>query len=487
MSRAIRIASSVSVAVIFFVNAISAADPVRLKYLQRYDHGIDIEPKHVMSARVVLDHYALISSYKVLCLIDLEVPPPLTGCHSLLREMDATTTTPGPDGYLYVNLRNGGFAVVYLDASSLSLTLVDEFSEPDVFFDKMFVAGDRLYVTAHSYGIRIYDIANPAVPSLIGSLATGFDDAFDIAVMGNTAYVADGAGGLKIVDLADETAPVIIDGEDPTSAAGTSEAVTITNGHVYVAAGGAGVAVYDLGDLSSRTLYNTPVCAKNLARVGNYLAVADIGGVQIFGLEADGSLTPVTSESAMFRYPVDRVSLRLWHGVGAWGSDRLLVSDWDTLDVYELVDPATETQPDITPSTQRIRFAFDGGATVARMTNDGSGPLTISSIYSSHTAISVQPNSAVLQPGQFVDLSIEYSGTEPASGLILVESDDPDEDPLPIQVYGETPYLDPGEPAIPFTLETWTMDHETKRFTYGTFDLQAHAGRIVYFHVFAVW
>ena len=486
MSRAIRIAL-VQVAVILFVNAVSAAEPVRLKYLQRYDHGIDIEPKHVMSARVVLDHYALISSYRVLCLVDLEIPPPLTGCHSLLRDIDATTTTPGPGDFIYVNLRNSGFAVVYLDPSSLALWLIDEISEPDVFFDKMFVAGDRLYVTAHSYGIRIYDITNPAVPTLIGSLATGFDDAFDIAVAGTTAYVADGAGGLKIVDLTDETAPVIIDGEDPNSAEGTSEAVTITNGHVYVAAGGAGIAVYDPGDLSSRMLYNTPVCAKNLARVGDYLAVADIGGVEIFGLEPDGSLTHLASESAMFRYPVDRVSLRLWHGVGAWGSDRLLVSDWDTLDVYELVDPATEGQPDITPSTQRIRFAFDGGTKVARLTNDGSGPLTISSIYGSHPAFSVQPTSAVVQPGDSVDLSIEYSGTGPASDLILIESNDPDESPLPIQVYGETTYLDPGEPAIPFTLEAWTMDHETKRFTYGTFDLQAHAGRIVYFHVFAVW
>jgi hypothetical protein len=93
----------------------------------------------------------------------------------------------------------------------------------------------------------------------------------------------------------------------------------------------------------------------------------------------------------------------------------------------------------------------------------------------------------VLQPGEFVDLSIGYLGNLPSSAQVLIESNDPDEDPLPIQVFGETQYLDPGEPATPFTLESWTIDHETRLYSYGTFDLQSHAGKVIFFQVFSSW
>jgi hypothetical protein len=484
--RALIVGSAIAVAALQ-VLPVTAAEPVRLKYLRHYDHGVDFEPKHVMSAETVLDHYGLVSSSHVLCLIDLEVPPPLTGCISVIEPLEATTTAIGPDGYIYVNLLRGGFAIAHLDESSLALTLVGEVSEPDVFFEKMSVLGDRLYVAAHRYGIRIYDLSNPASPVLVGSLDDGFDDAWDIAVTGDTAYVADGGGGLKIVDLADETSPVIVAGEDPVGAAGTSEAVLLTQGHVYVAACAAGVAAYDPGDLSSRTLFNTPVCAKNLARVGDYLAVADIGGIEIFGIETDGALTPAARESAIFRSLEGGISLRLWHGVGAWGANRVMAADWDTLSIYELVDPALDDQPDVTASTQRIRFAPTGGSVTARVSNDGSGVLQLTSIHTTVSEFTVQPGAAVLQPGEFVDLTIGYSGAAPADGRVLIESNDPDENPLPIQVYGETQFLDPGEPAVPFTLESWTFDHATEQYEYGTFDLQAQAGKVVFFQVFSTW
>ena len=50
----------------------------------------------------------------------------------------------------------------------------------------------------------------------------------------------------------------------------------------------------------------------------------------------------------------------------------------------------------------------------------------------------------------------------------------------------ETPHLDPGEPAAPFALTSWTFDHDTREFVTGAFDLGGHAGRIVYFHIFGL-
>ncbi|MCP3902299.1 MAG: hypothetical protein GY715_01575 [Planctomycetes bacterium] len=101
--------------------------------------------------------------------------------------------------------------------------------------------------------------------------------------------------------------------------------------------------------------------------------------------------------------------------------------------------------------------------------------------------ITVAPQTGVLQPGETLDLSITYLGGQPASTFLHVLSDDPDESPLPIEVHGATQYLDPGETAVPFALESWTFDHATRAFSQTTFSLFAQSGKIVFFHVFGSW
>jgi hypothetical protein len=59
------------------------------------------------------------------------------------------------------------------------------------------VVGRYLYV-AWGFGLRMLDVANPAAPVSVGFYdTTGV--AGDVAVAGNLAYVADGAGGLFIL------------------------------------------------------------------------------------------------------------------------------------------------------------------------------------------------------------------------------------------------------------------------------------------------
>lgn len=125
-----------------------------------------------------------------------------------LAGLDVTDTVTRPDGWVYANLRMGGFAVVHFDETTPSLTHVRTIGEPGVFYERLAVAGDRLYVPAHSYGLRIFSLADPSYPQLIDSLQTGLDDAWAVELDGDLAYVADGAGGLKIVDVTDPAAPV---------------------------------------------------------------------------------------------------------------------------------------------------------------------------------------------------------------------------------------------------------------------------------------
>lgn len=56
-------------------------------------------------------------------------------------------------------------------------------------------------------------------------------------------YVADGEGGLKRIDISDSLHPTLVQSVETPSLA---RDLAVTNGRVYVAQGGHGVAVYDL-------------------------------------------------------------------------------------------------------------------------------------------------------------------------------------------------------------------------------------------------
>jgi len=465
----------------------TAADPARLAYVGRFDTEINLG-KHRVNVEVVLDHYALISSTDILALVDLVDPPPPGSPEIIIDHLDTFdpySTVTSPDGYVYANVFLGGLGIAHLNAGTLTLSHVGEISEAGVYYERMALVGDRLYVTAHAHGIRIFDLTNPALPVLVGELHEGFDDAMAIAVRDDRAYVADGAGGLKVVDITDEQNLSIIGGEDTTSAAATAEDVLILGADVYVACGGAGVALYPSGETTSRVVHDTPMFAKQLAKVGPYIAVADGKGVEILGVEPGGGLTFITRESCRRRHSEPaQLSTRLWLGLDAWGDDTIVVANWDTVDIYRLDPLGSGTQPDIISTTQRVRFEPSGGSTTVPVTNAGAANLSITNVTSNAGTVVVSPQSAVLPPGASMDLSITYAGGLPGTALVLVYSNDPDEPTYPIEVFGDTQFLDPGEPAIPFSLVSWTYDRDADEFIAGTFTLADHAGQIVYFHIY---
>ncbi|MHC5115139.1 MAG: hypothetical protein ACYTGP_12015 [Planctomycetota bacterium] len=485
-----------TLAISAFVACLAAAAPARaagdvtLEFTGRYECQktyID----HLVGVEVVLDHFALVSSYDGLVVIDLAAQP-VSGASvfvSRLRGFDAYSTRAADNGHVYINLRRGGVGIARLNPITKKLTWRGEFSEPDVFFERMQVVGDRLYVAAHAYGIRIYDLAEPAAPVLVGALTEGFVDAFAVDVAGDTLYVADGAGGLKIVDISDETTPRIVAGETVATAVGTAEDVLVIDDRVYVAGGGAGVLVYERDDLASRAVFDTPICARSLARQGGRLGVADIGGLVVFDMHADGTLAPAAREFASRRGEngTDSNLVRLWHGVSAWGDDRLVTAGWDTVDIFRIVEPGQGTQPDITASRQRLHLPPAGGVETVTITNDGAGALHVTDISTTAPTFGVAPASAVLAPGAALDVTITYEGGQPGEAQVLIASDDPDDPLLPIQVLGATPYVDLGEPAPGFVLDAWTFDHATREFSSQPFSLEAHAGRLVFLHVFAPW
>ncbi len=463
---------------------------VVLEYQGRYNAQSG-EPDHLMSVLAVGPTRAIVSGNRGLALVDFTtLPSEGTQAYEFrLPGLNARDLHTIDGNVLYANLNrtgesgSAGFAILERSGD----TLIDHgtIDEPDVFFEKMCVEGGYLYVAAHAYGIRIYDLADPLNPARVGSLGVGFVDAIAIDVDGDVACVADGGGGLKIVDVSDRANPSIVEGEDVETAAGTAKDVTVRNGHVYVASGGAGVAFYENGDLANRTLYEVGACAENLTWIGDYLAVADLSGVTVLLAAPGGSLTLAGGEIAARRPP--SASLRIASDCDGASGNYLLCANWNSMDVYRVLPPSASSQPDITPSVQRIRFPPDGGTADVTLRNLGGGDLVIDGVEPSAASIVCDYEGGTLGPGESVSFGITHSGASPGSGLVRFYSNDPDESPLPIQVYAETSFLDPGEASVDFSLPSYRKDPETGDYIEEEFRLSDHRGKIVWVQIYGSW
>lgn len=462
-------------------------------HIGRYNHQF-VGRDHLVGTIAIKDHYAVTCSYDALRVIDLDALPSGEGSSDFVSELrghDVVSIVKLNDEYLYASVRLGGVGIVRIDPVTFAIEWLQTIAEPGVYYEALRVVDHRLWVAAHRFGIRVFDLSNPELPIFVGGLSEGFTDAFAIDVVGDTAYVADGAGGLKIVDVSDPTNMQIVAGEVVRETAiGTAEDVVVVNGNVYVAGGSAGVLYYPGGAIGQRVRYDTPTVAMSLAVAGDYLALGDVGSLELFGIQPDGTLQHLTREGGMHRFlgSTTQLTLRLWHRIAAWGDDRIISANWDAIDVYQIVSDGSIKQPDITASNQRVRFHVDGGQTVVTLQNLGTAPLQIGGVTSSASNFTVTPTGpATIPVGGAIDLTIQYTPGTAGQTLITIASDDPDEGMLPITAFGNTVYIDPGEPAAPFSLPLWIYNHDSMQFEYGTFTLADFAGKVVYFQVYGTW
>ena len=483
---------SVLLFVFAFVVSPARSQEMTLEYLGRLNFRSGY-PDHMMDARAVDDSVAIVASNLGLALVNVHSLP-VDGTEDAifrLPDLNARDLRIKDGRYVYVILARthspGGPGLAVVEIVGSTLVLRNTSTEPTVIFEKLDLVGDRLYVTTHSHGLRIYDLSAPLAPSLIGSVSDGLVDATGIHVVGDIAYVADGAGGLKVVDMSDEANPFVAAGEDLSTATGTAHDVTVRNGHVYVALGGEGVAFYENGELPSRIVYTAGTNAKDLSWVGDHLAVAETDGIRVFAVEADGSLSPAARE-LVTRRGVNASHLRIASALESMSGDLLLCADWAATDLYRLVPGSVGTQADITPSLIRIRFAPGGGSADVTLRNTGAATLDVTSVVSSHPSFTPSYAGGSIAPGDSVAFTISYDGTpSEGTGVVLFYSNDPDENPLPIQVFGNTDYLDPGEPSLDFTLPSIRRDPDTGDYIEESFTLSDHLGKIVWFQVYGTW
>ena len=481
------------IAILFATSTFSqniALEPVG-RYLYQAGSGVD----HLLNATEISGDRILVAGTPQMTLIDFNQLT-ITGTQSYLYRAagGGRDMVVYQDTYIYVNKHqsaNGGnswgFGISKITGDSIST--VKTIKEDSVFFEKMIISGTHLFCAAHSDGIRIYSLQNPENPTLTGALTTGFTDAFDVAVSGDTLFVADGAGGLKIVDISNISSPQLISGETISSAMGTAQAVETRNGRTYLASSGAGLCVYINGDLQSRQVYPLKNCAEEMVWVGDYLAVSTMSGFSVFEIGTGTNVQEVGREKTG-RYN-STAKIRTSFGIGALGDSIVLVSCWTTVDCYRIKPMSSSSLPDVTCSKQRIRFPATGGDEMISLVNNGGGDLTISNIsfQSSSPDFSTDLIPQTISPGDSISFQITYTaGTESnGSDILMIDSNDPDEGLLPIQIFGNTNHLDPGEAVPDFTLPTIYTDPQTGIYSEGQFKLSDHLGKVIWIQVFGTW
>ncbi|HHE36954.1 MAG TPA: hypothetical protein ENL20_00060 [Candidatus Cloacimonetes bacterium] len=462
-----------------------------LDYLYRYncqEDGID----HLVTAAMIKEDSVIVGGYPAMALLDInDLTVNGTSDYIFRSENMNSRNFYQKDNYIFVNRHANAaegsfdFAVVRFDGDVP--TVVYESDEPDVFFEKMCIEGDYLYVAAHNQGIWIYDISDPELPLFEGNLTTGFTDAFAVAVEGDSVYVADGGAGLKIVNIENKEFPFIVAEETLETALGTAEAITVRDGKVYMTLGGEGLAVYDSDDISSQEVISTYGFSEDLCWIGDYLAVSTYPGVVIY--DVSGNRTPTVAARENWSRRGFDAELRIGCGIAASGDSLLISANWNYLDFYEFKPVGESTQPDINSDTHRVRFSPSGGTKEVTITNNGEFNLQIYGISSTSPQFSVPSPSGILQPGESNSFDIDYTPSTPPGqdmGRILIDCNDPDESPYPIQVFGRTDYLDPEESADDFTLPLISKDI-LGNYTQDSFTLSDQEGKIVWIGIYASW
>jgi hypothetical protein len=112
-------------------------------------------------------------------------------------------------------------------------------------------------------------------PTLVGFADTPWCCAYDVAVAGNYAYVANGGQGLRVIDVSNPSSPVEVGFYDTT---GTAWAVAVFARHAFVADGWEGLRVIDVSTPSNPIevgFLGTPeYCSGSVTVSGSHLYLA---------------------------------------------------------------------------------------------------------------------------------------------------------------------------------------------------------------------
>ncbi|MGH8246727.1 MAG: LVIVD repeat-containing protein, partial [Gammaproteobacteria bacterium] len=150
------------------------------------------------------------------------------------------------------------------------------------------VSGNYAYVANWQDGLLVLDIQSPANPVRAGAVATD-GLAQGVAISGKYAFVAGAAyisAGLEIIDISNPARPQRV-GSYRTPSGSDALDVAVSGNYAYVAARFDGLLIVDISNPANPVrigAYDTGI-AQRVAVFGNYVYVADyFGGLQVIDI-----------------------------------------------------------------------------------------------------------------------------------------------------------------------------------------------------------
>ncbi|MBD2289535.1 DUF4347 domain-containing protein [Microcystis wesenbergii FACHB-1317] len=187
-----------------------------------------------------------------------------------------------------------------------TLSLVGNYDTSGYAYDVQ-VVGNYAYVADGDSGLQIIDISNPTNPTLKGNYDTGW--AYGVQIVGNYAYIADTYTGLQIIDISNPTNPTF-KGNYYTSEAVPAYDVQVVGNYAYIITR-SGLQIIDISNPTNPTLngnYNYGSDdAYGVQIVGNYAYVAHLLGLQIIDISNPSNPTLKGNYDTYFAYGVEIV------------------------------------------------------------------------------------------------------------------------------------------------------------------------------------
>ncbi len=318
-------------------------------------------------------------------------------------------------------------------SEAFEATELGRIEDPEVLFEGIVYRDGFLYAATHQGGLHTYRIGDDSLPSL-ETVTAGFDNATKIAAgsAGGAAaessvlYVADQGGGIKVVELSDPAVPSIV---ATVEVAGMARDVAVRDGVLVVSLGGGGVDVFDVQDPLQPQLRGH---------------IALEGTAQ--GVDVDGRIIAVAAWTHVALYDRDSLQLLATERVKqtpqfeqdfgvAIAGDLVHVAEWEQHHVLEYRPGLVA--PDIWVEDDLIEFDADQeGARAVVVRNRGYLDLDIERISAGEDSpfevdtpwIRVPPQSP-----RAVEVLYRPDGFD-AHETLKLESNDPDEQQTPMLV-----------------------------------------------------
>jgi 6-phosphogluconolactonase (cycloisomerase 2 family) len=196
------------------------------------------------------------------------------------------------------------------------------------------VDGNYAYLADAGVGtLEVLDISDPSNPTSVGSYITG-GIPIGVCISGDHAFVADDFTGLKVIDISDPADPALVGSYDTP---GWAMGVDVSGDFAYVAARDSGLYVVDISNLAAPTLagfyFDTPAWTRDVCVSGDLAFVAnEEAGLRVIDVSAPAAPTLIGTYDTP------------WEARDVFVSgDYAFVADGASLEVVDISDPTAPT------------------------------------------------------------------------------------------------------------------------------------------------